>query len=207
MAVIDHLVYAVPTLEQAINEFESATGVRPAVGGSHAGFGTHNALVSFGSSYLELIAPDPSQPDPSGPRPFGIDDLDGPTLVTFAVRPDDDETIEALASSARSAGFDLGDILPMSRQQPNGVELQWRLTFPQLEMGGCVPFLIDWGTTPRPATTAPSGVELHKFKFQHPDPAAVNRAHSALGVSSLVELSDVPALQASIRGPQGSFDL
>jgi hypothetical protein len=207
MAVIDHLVYAVPALDSAINQFESATGVRPVLGGSHPGLGTHNALVSFGDNYLELIAADPGQPDPAGPRPFGIDQLDGPSLVTFAVRPHAEETIEELVESIRLAGFEPGEIAPMSRRQTNGDELHWRLTFPQLELGGCVPFIIDWGSTNTPATTAPGGVELVDLQLRHDDPLAVRRALLALGLSMNVVDSDAVSLHASIRGHDGSIEI
>ena len=207
MAVIDHLVYAVPALDRAIERFESATGIRPAIGGAHTGLGTHNALISFGAAYLELIAPDPEQADPDAPRPFGIDELDGPTLVTFAIRPGDGETIDALVQKARAAGFDPGEIVPMSRQQPNGDELHWRLTFPQLEMGGAVPFVIDWGRTELPATTAPGGIELVDFHVLHPDPPAVRKAQDALNFAMNVGMANEPTLHASIRGPRGTLDL
>jgi hypothetical protein len=207
MAVIDHLVYAVPALDQAIEHFESVTGIRPAFGGVHTGLGTHNALVSFGDNYLELIAPDPDQPDPAGPRPFGIDELHGPALVTFAIRPDTGETIDELVLRAKSAGFDPGEIVPMSRRQPNGEELRWRLTFPQLEMGGAVPFIIDWGRTALPATTAPGGVDLADFRVLHPNPPALRRAHDALNFTMEIGTASEPSLGASIKGPRGSLEL
>lgn len=187
MAVIDHLVLAVPDLDDAISDFERTHGVRPAIGGRHQGLGTHNALVSFGDSYLELIAPDPSQPDPDGPRPFGVDDIDAPRLVTFAVRPDaaNGETIETLIAACRGARHDPGPVVSMSRRTPDGTALTWRLTFPTMTHDGLVPFLIDWGDTVNPAATAPGGVSLVELSGTTTDPDGANQVLAALDLPTL----------------------
>ena len=64
---VDHLVYGCPgALDDAMDAFEARTGVAPALGGRHAGLGTHNALVALGGgAYFEILCRDPSQPDPS----------------------------------------------------------------------------------------------------------------------------------------------
>jgi catechol 2,3-dioxygenase-like lactoylglutathione lyase family enzyme len=216
MAVIDHLVYAVPDLATAIDWFEEATGVRPALGGSHDGMGTHNALVSLGECYLELIAPDPAQPDPpvSGlPRPFGLDDVlaprgEGSALVGFAIRPDDDETIDDLADRMADAGRDPGQVADMSRLTPGGDRLSWRLTFPTERT---LPFIIDWGATPRPNTTQPGGVELADFAIVHPRPFDLLGVVAALGLEVTVaatESNDERAgLRATVTGDHGDLDL
>ena len=216
MADIDHLVYAVPDLAAAIDWFDEATGVRPAIGGSHDGMGTHNALVSFGESYLELIAPDPGQPNPpaSGlPRPFGLDDVlapegEGMTLVGFAVRPSDDETIDELADRMFEAGHDPGEVVDMSRLTPSGDRLAWRLTFPR---DRTVPFLIDWGSTPRPNTTQPDGVELADFAIVHQRPFDLLGVVAALGLDITVVATDSNAepagLRATVVGAHGDLQL
>lgn len=216
MAVLDHLVYAVPDLAGAIDWFEEATGIRPAIGGSHDGVGTRNALVSLGDCYLELIAPDPGQPDPneSGrPRPFGLDDVLGPggegsALVGFAVRPSDGETIDQLSDRAFDAGYDTGPVTPMSRVTPGGDRLAWQLTFPAERT---LPFLIDWGDTPKPNTTQPGGVELASFAILHPRPLDLIGVLAALGLDITVtdDMGDDsrPRLSAVVTGDDGDLRL
>lgn len=208
MAVIDHLVYAVPRLDDAIDWIEKTTGIRPAVGGSHVGRGTHNALVSLGSSYLELIAPDPAQSDPPQPRPFGVDQIEHAALVAFAVRPDEGDTIDAVVERSIAAGYDAGPIVAMSRATAEGNTLSWRLTFPRPEFGGLVPFVIDWGETPRPHETSPSGLGLESFVATHPDPNVINSLLTAIGVTQL-RLDPAPGstMRAHVVGPSGSVTL
>jgi len=204
--VTDHLVYAIPDLDTAVDEFERTTGVRPAFGGAHVGLGTHNALVSLGDCYVELIAADPGQPEPARPRPFGIDDLDRARLVTFAVRPAGDETLDELVARARAAGFDPGEPLAMSRRAPDGTVLEWRLTFPRDDLDGLVPFLIDWGETPQPSRTAPGGVRLVDLAARHPDAERITAARAALGLHDPVGAGE-PAFHATVRGPRGELRL
>ncbi|MFB7632383.1 VOC family protein [Streptomyces sp. NPDC056149] len=177
--VLDHLVYATPDLDRTVAEVAELTGVRPVLGGGHPGRGTRNHLLGLGSGgYLEIIGPDPAQPEPARPRWFGIDALDGPRLVTWAVRV---TGIAGRVARARAAGYDPGDPVAMSRRTPDGTELAWRLTPPGAG-GDLAPFLLDWGDTPHPAGAGLPAVPLLSLSATHPDPAAVRAAWAALGV-------------------------
>lgn len=200
---LDHLVYAVRDLDEGVDSLERLIGVRAAAGGKHPGRGTHNALLSLGTgAYLEIIAPDPDQPQPEQPRPFGIDTLREPRLVTWAVRVPD---IESRVEQARSAGYDPGNVVSMSRALPDGGELCWRLTLPHARAGdGLVPFLIEWEPGPHPSQTAPAGALLADLQGEHPRPEAVFPLLDALGVELQVTESARPGLIATIEGPNGT---
>src|SRR5438046_3045467 len=115
---VDHLVYGAPDLESGIRVIENLLGIRLAIGGKHLGVGTHNALASLGDgAYLEVLAPDPDQPKPSGALPYNLDSLTEPRLLTWAMKADD---IEAQTRRARASGVDLGPVLRMSRDRPDG---------------------------------------------------------------------------------------
>ncbi|GAB2716710.1 hypothetical protein GCM10027072_06510 [Streptomyces bullii] len=145
-----------PDLAATVADFARRTGVVPAEGGVHVGFGTHNHLVALGgTSYLEIIGPDPEQPAPTGPRPFGVDGLTAPRTVTWAIsRPG----LDAAVATARARGYDPGAVRPMSRRRPDGTLLEWRLTDGgTAHPSGLVPFLIDWGPPPtRPPPVSPT---------------------------------------------------
>ena len=80
--LVDHIIYAAPRLEEAVDAIEEQFGVRAAGGGQHPGQGTHNKLLSLDDGiYLELIGPDPAQPDPPQPRPYGVDGITRAGLV------------------------------------------------------------------------------------------------------------------------------
>src|SRR5215510_12696771 len=110
---IDHLVYATPDLELGIERIHELLGVRAAIGGSHPGRGTRNALVALGdAAYLEIIGPDPDQPAPPGGRPFRIDRLRTPALVAWCAKG---QKLDALAAEARTRGVTLGPVIDGSR--------------------------------------------------------------------------------------------
>jgi hypothetical protein len=197
---IDHLIYAAPDLAVAIADLEDRFGVRAQAGGRHPGLGTHNALLALGPrTYLEIIAPDPEQPEPSGRHPFVIGDLGHGALVSWALTVDD---IDQAAATARSQGCDPGEIADGQRIASTGTVLRWRATG-SARASGLVPFLISWGDTEHPARSAPPGLSLESFRIEHPDPASLTPALTALGASVDVIPAAAPALVATLSGPAG----
>lgn len=200
---LDHLVVATPDVDATVEAVQARLGVTGTPGGRHVGLGTRNWLLALGpGSYLEVIGPDPDQPDPAGPRPFGIDDLDGPLLATWAVAT---SALDDAADAVRRAGHDPGAVLDLERDTPSGDRLSWRMTMRawagRVEV---VPFLIDWGDTPHPSRTAPGGARVVAFRAEHPDPAGVARVLDALGARLDVVAGPAPRLVAELAGPAGS---
>jgi len=204
MMQIDHLIYAAPHLEDAVADVERRFGVRATGGGQHMGLGTHNKLLALGSRiYLEIVAPDPGQPEPDGPRPYGVDGVTAPGFVGWALACDD---IDEALSRARTAGFDPGDVISGHRVTPSGTTLRWRSTANAMT-AGVIPFLISWGDTPHPATSAPAGLALESFRIEHPEPEAIVGRLQALGVQVDVRPASEMAFVARITGPLGVEEL
>lgn len=203
---VDHLVWGSPDLEREIDRIEELVGVRPVLGGRHPREGTRNALLCLGPAmYLELIGPDPSQGQFRQPRWFGLDSLTSPRLITWAAKS---TNLEQQAASARTAGVSLGEIRAGRRELSHGQMLSWRLTYPDMRGGdGLVPFLIDWGDSPHPSDTAPSGVRLVDLRAEHPAPEAIIDQVRHLGLELRVSLGPEPALIATLETPRGAVEL
>jgi len=206
LAKVDHLVYATPDLDLGVKTIESLLGVRATAGGQHPGLGTRNALIALGpSTYLEIIGPDPDQPRLSQPRRFGIDDLKTPRLVGWVAKG---TQLEQVVVNARNAGVGLGAVIAGSRKRPDGVVLAWRYTDPSVVLENrLIPYFIDWGTSPHPASTAPRGATLVAFRAEHPEAGRVQATLRQLGLNLPVQQGSRPALIATIDSPKGRVEL
>lgn len=201
---IDHLIFAAPDLEDGVREIEDRFGVRAASGGQHVGQGTRNKLLALGPhTYLEIIAPDPTQPEPSEARPYGVDGVTTSGLVGWAIACDD---IVAALGETRSTGFDPGDVMEGHRLTSAGTTLRWQVTS-NARAAGAIPFLISWGSTPHPATSAPSGLRLESVQLEHPEPESIVGALRALDSNADVVRADRIAIVARINGPTGHHEL
>jgi len=206
LSKVDHLVYAVPDLQAGIDQVDKLLGVRATPGGQHPGVGTRNALVSLGpATYLEIIGPDPEQPAPAQPRTFGIDSLKTPRLVTWAAKS---SSLEALVRDAATHGLTFGQVSAGSRRTPGGTLLQWRYTSPRTVIAdGLVPFFIDWGATPHPASMAATGATLVALRAEHPDADRVRAMLKQIGLDLPVTKGPGPALIATVQSPRGEVEL
>ena len=204
-SVIDHLVYASPTLVEGIDALEGLLGVRAAVGGRHLAWGTQNALLSLGPQvYLEVMAPDEAPIDGGKPRPFGLDTLKTPRLVTWAVRADNLNRVKKVADGRQ---VDLGEVREGRRQRPDGVLLQWEMTdLTKDRMGGALPFYINWGKSPHPAVSAPKGCILRVLRIFHPEADQVNAHLAAFGIEFTVDRGP-SGMVAGIETPNGFVEL
>jgi hypothetical protein len=205
-AGIDHLVLGAPDLESGVSFVEGLVGVRPAPGGRHPRWGTHNALLALGPrSYLEVISPDPARDRPEPPTIFGLDGRDTPRLVAWCIR---DPDLEGRLARAAAGGLLLGQILEGGRTTAEGEALTWRLSDPEVGASdGIVPFLIDWGGTSHPARVAPRGGELVSLRAEHPDPDRIRGMLDALEVGLPLARAPEPALVAVIRTSLGEVRL
>ena len=208
--MIDHLVFASRDLPSASADVTQMLGVAPTPGGHHVGHGTYNELLGLGgATYLEVIGPDPTQPAPDGPRPFGIDGLARPSLVAWCVRPR--RPLDEIIVEARAVGIEMGEVAAMSRRRPDGVLLEWKLTFPQLNgrFGMALPFMIDWGESSHPTDTLPASVQLVRLVVVHPDADVLQTAFDIIGIGDDVDLDEglQPSLQATIAVATGRVTL
>jgi hypothetical protein len=203
---VDHIIYGTPDLDTTVEDLAVQFGVRASVGGQHPGEGTRNALYSLGPSrYLELMGPDPDQPEPDRPRWVGIDDLSEPRIVAWAAKA---TRLDIAVKEGRNRGVALGDVLEGGRTRPDGTRLSWRLTDPRSVVGDrIVPFLIDWGDTPHPSSTAASGVSLNTLGAEHPEAGKIGAMLEALGLDLTVRHGESPCLIAELQTPNGVIKL
>lgn len=210
-AQIDHLVVVAETLEQGAAWCEATLGVAPGPGGRHALMGTHNRLLSiasaaFGSSYLEIIAIDPSAPPPGRPRWFGMDRpelraavRESPRLVHAVART---TTIETLRGGWVNFGLDPGRLIAAHRDTAQG-RLSWRITVRddgETECGGALPTLIEWQGAHPCGHMAASPVSLAGLALRGVPAQACDRLRLQ-GVE--FDASDGPALRATLNTPLG----
>jgi hypothetical protein len=186
ISAVDHLVIGGSDLYDLERWWKDRAGVAAQRGGSHPGVGTWNSLVGVGpSTYVELIAPDPTRPAPGQPRPFGVDRLRGPSLVTFAVAVSD---IERSAEMVAEHGIEPGEIRSMSRIRPDGVVLSWRLAVPpEPVLAGVMPFLIEWAPeSHHPCDTLVQYLDFVDLILFHPDPVPIGNAIAAATDTKIV---------------------
>jgi len=207
---IDHIVVAVPDLDEAAASLERAAGLRASEGGRHEALGTANRIVWFGDSYAELVTiADEAVAKRSwlgAPVAAALDR--GESFVTWAIRTDG---LDPDVRSARAGGARFGDPVAGERTRPDGRAVRWRLALPG-ELGPAeLPFLIErdetsaeWTPADRAARTAePQSLghplRLDVLELPSPDiPGAILRFLRTYGIRFRPSLAGGGARDANV---------
>jgi hypothetical protein len=140
---IDHVILAVPDLEEAAARIEAEVGLSSVAGGRHVGLGTGNRIIPLGPDYLELVAV--VEPDEARGNPFGLRVLtataSGEAFMGWCLATDDLDSVAARLELTTIAG---------GRLRPDGTALSWRLAGLDVAMREpSLPFFISWEVPPR----------------------------------------------------------
>lgn len=206
MTLLDHLVFAVPDLEHGISFIEEILGIKVYVGGRHLHFGTHNALIRIGKrSYLEIIAPDISNPK-EHPLWMGLTDIKTPGRLTrWGIQHPLDEKV---MNGLKSYDPQLSVISEGKRVKPDGSVLKWMLTppapFPLVE--SC-PFFIDWGESDHPSNQLPQECLLKFLSVSSPQAQEINSLLDQIGIDIKIETAKEHRIIADIECPKGIITL
>ena len=228
--VLDPVVMAADSLESGEQWLASRLGVTLQAGGQHTGWGTHNKLLQIGGGvYLELIAGDPTQPTPKvlgnhgkmvkRARPFGLDQpatrralADRPRLLHYVMRT------RQLAQAAGAVDYDCGAVQAMRRG-----ELQWQITIGEGGMPclsgdrhshrrinrgralvSVLPTLIDWGSTPHPATRLEHrGISFQSLNIAAPAAQLIRLAGITRDPRLVLQQATQTALAMELQTPLG----
>jgi hypothetical protein len=123
---LDHILLGCNDLDAGIEFMEKKSGYRAALGGSHPGRGTRNAILALGyRRYLEILAPDPKQNGLKWRNE--ISQLTEPLLVGWALRT---KNLASFAARLRERGWEWIGPIEGSRARPDGEVLRWKTLVP-----------------------------------------------------------------------------
>jgi hypothetical protein len=195
---LDHVILGVSDLAHGIREFEAMTGVAPRFGGRHPGRDTQNALASLGPGrYLEILAPADPKTGSNDPRVNYLD----LTLSAWALQT---RGIDDVVVRSRTAGVEISDSTPGSRETPEGTLLRWKTAAPSglgLELA---PFFIEWSLdTVHPSASSPSGCRLVAFELEHPDPGRLQALFASAGFNAALRRGTSARMTLTLDCPNG----
>ena len=199
---IDHFMYAVPSLDEGLIWANDTFGVEAAYGGEHVGLGTRNALMSLGSTYLEIIAPDPTQ---SIKGTFGerLAGLSNAGLVTWCAEGD----LNSLSSKLSELEIATAGPNKTKRQTTGGSIMEWELLFPSKSpFGGCLPFFIDWLDCKNPKDDNPVAGEFKSLSISNPDSERLQQILTTIGLQIPVAEGE-SSVSMMIQGNKGPVSL
>ena len=196
---IDHFMYAFASLDEGMQWAADTFGVEPAYGGEHVGLGTRNALLSLGSTYLEIIAPDPGQDIPAGSSGERFTQLSAGGLVTWAAEGD----LPGIAATLGDNDVQTAGPNRTQRQTSEGELLVWDLLFPiGSPHGPRMPFFIDWLECKNPRDTNPVAGEFKSLSISTNNAAELSGTLTAIGLD--VDVTEgAPGLSATIETSRG----
>ncbi|NRB53376.1 MAG: VOC family protein [Saprospiraceae bacterium] len=204
---IDHIVYAVPDLDQAIHDFQLKTGITPVFGGYHKNQGTKNALVNIGDGvYLELITIDHDNAAISSPRWMGVDLITEAQVTRWSLKSDQ---LEPDSDALKAFDEQMGVIEGGQRKTANGDLLSWMMILPLAEPAvEIAPFVTSWGADSiHPTQNLPEVYPLLDILFYHPDPDSLSTLWRQLGLSYPIHPAAVAQIKIILDCPNGRIEL
>jgi len=204
---IDHIVLAVPDLEETTKEFKDKYNLDLVYGGKHESFGTHNALLNLGNGcYLEVLAPDQNNTTFDGPRWMGADLSHQPVICRWALKSNnlikDQESLQKINPA-------YGNIIEGSRQKTDGSTLQWQmikpLAFPLVDIA---PFMVDWtASDSHPTDSLPSSCHLVSIEFAHAEAEKMMTLFKDLDLEETIKVGEQQQINIRLQTDSGIITL
>lgn len=195
---LDHVVLGTSNLDQAIDDFEKLTGVRPLMVVSHNGCGTKSARVAFEQcAFLEFLGPDDKQPSTPLSEKLSLIPEGAFVPVHYAVRNSEAEDLKA---TWKGMGFEIDNVTMIAKDR--GMPWKWSLYFFEgHEDGGLIPFFADWGDAHHAAGRLPIVGELESVTVRGPSDS---KLHELLkGVDDIVVETGDDYFEFSFSSPNG----
>ena len=200
---IDHIVYAVPDFEAAIEQLEKIVGIRPTFGGYHAFKGTKNVLVNLGNQcYLEILAVDETNLNIKPPRWMGVDLITEPKITRWSLKSVDWKQESKVLKSYHA---EMGIMKDGKRETADGDLLTWRMLMPLANPAvELVPFFTDWQTSSiHPTDNLLEKCQLMDITFTHPTPELVQATFDKLNLNYTIQKGESSKIEITIDTPNG----
>ncbi len=201
---IDHIVLAVPNLEQATRDFKDKYNLELVYGGKHESFGTHNALLNLGNGcYLEVLAPDLDNTTYQGKRWMGADLSQKPVVCRWALKSND---LTKDQKALQKINPEYGSIIEGSRQKTDGSTLRWQMIRPlSSPLVDIAPFMVDWkDSDSHPTDSLPEECQLVSIEFADPKVEQMQGLFNELGLDDLVHSEDEPRISIRLQTNNGT---